>query len=51
MVWSLARGDEVCDAFRYAVAAGSVAVSAPGTELCGSGNVQALYAKVVMEAI
>lgn len=51
MVWSLARGDSVLDAFKYGVAAGSAAVLAPGTELCRSEDVHALYADVVIETI
>jgi len=43
MVWSLAAGHGIVDAFRYGVAAGSAAVLNPGTELCHAGDVTRLY--------
>jgi 6-phosphofructokinase 2 len=43
MVWSLAAGHGILDAFRYGVAAGSAAVLNPGTELCHAGDVTRLY--------
>ncbi|HWA88786.1 MAG TPA: 1-phosphofructokinase family hexose kinase [Rhizomicrobium sp.] len=46
MVWSLARGDAPCDAFRRAVAAGTAALLAHGTELCRVGDVDALTSAV-----
>lgn len=42
MVWGLARGDALCDAFRRAVAAGTAALLAKGTELCRIEDVDAL---------
>ena len=50
MVWRLARGGDLTDAFRYAVAAGAAALLNPGTELCRSEDVLRLSARVVMEA-
>jgi 6-phosphofructokinase 2 len=43
MVWSLAAGGKLSDAFRYGVAAGSAAVLNPGTELCHAPDVMRLY--------
>lgn len=43
MVFSLAAGHGIADAFRYGVAAGSAAVLNPGTELCHAGDVRRLY--------
>jgi 6-phosphofructokinase 2 len=43
MVWSLAAGHGIVDAFRYGVAAGSAAVLNPGTELCHADDVTRLY--------
>jgi 6-phosphofructokinase 2 len=51
MVWSLASGVDVEDAFRYGVAAGSAAVLNPGTELCHAADVARLYEQVQMERI
>jgi 6-phosphofructokinase 2 len=51
MVWSLARGDSLRNAFKYGVAGGSAAILAPGTELCRSEDVHKLYAEVVIETI
>lgn len=51
MVWSLARGDSLRDAFKYGVAAGSAAVLAAGTELCRREDVHAIYAKAHVEAV
>jgi 6-phosphofructokinase 2 len=46
MVWSLAAGGGIVDAFRYGVAAGSAAVLNPGTELCHAGDVMQLYERI-----
>jgi 6-phosphofructokinase 2 len=46
LVWSLSRGDDIGDALKYAIAAGSAAVLAPGTELCRCEAVHALHAEV-----
>lgn len=51
IVWSLARGDDIVDAFRYGVAAGSAALLHPGTQLCRAADVHALYGEVVIEAV
>jgi 6-phosphofructokinase 2 len=51
MVWSLARGDCVLDAFKHGIAAGSAAVLAPGTELCRSADIHRLFAEVVVETL
>ena len=42
MVWRLAAGGAVTDAFRYGVAAGSAAVLNPGTELSKQSDVERL---------
>jgi len=51
MVWSIASGHGLDDAFRYGSAAGSAAVLAPGTELCRREEVERLYRAVVVETI
>jgi 6-phosphofructokinase 2 len=51
LVWSLARGDDINDAFRYSVAAGSAALLHPGTQLCRAADVHALYNEVVIEVV
>jgi 6-phosphofructokinase 2 len=45
MVWSIADGADIKDAFRYGVAAGSAALLTPGTELCTREDVERLYAE------
>lgn len=39
----LCRGDDIRDAVRYGIAAGSAAVMTPGTELCRKDDVERLY--------
>ena len=51
IVWSIASGHGLDDAFRYGNAAGSAAVLAPGTELCRREDVERLYREVVVETI
>ena len=51
MVWSLASGHSMHEAFRYGVAAGSAALLAPGTELCRREDIQHLCPQVTIEAI
>ena len=51
MVWSLAAGGSVVDAFRYGVAAGSAAVLSPGTELCHAPDVARLYESIELVRI
>jgi 6-phosphofructokinase 2 len=46
MVWRLASGGDILDAFRYGVAAGCAAVLNPGTELCHAGDVTKLYERI-----
>jgi 6-phosphofructokinase 2 len=48
MVWALAHGRELRDAFRYGVAAGSAALLSEGTGLCHPADVARLYAKVTL---
>ena len=43
MVWSLAEGRSVEEAFRMGQAAGAAAVMTPGTELCRRADVMTLY--------
>lgn len=43
MVWSLAKGDSVDEAFRFGQAAGAAAVMTPGTELCHKQDVLKLF--------
>lgn len=43
MVWALAGGRPIPDAFRLGVAAGAAAAMTPGTELCRIDDVWALY--------
>ena len=42
MVWALAAGQPIEQAFRVGVAAGSAAVMSPGTELCSEVEVMRL---------
>lgn len=51
MVWSLAEGHSVENAFRYGVAAGSAALLTPGTELCEAEDVQRLCPQVSLEPL
>jgi 6-phosphofructokinase 2 len=49
MVFSLAKGDSLADAFRLAVAAGSAALIHEGTGLCQPADVHRLLAMVTIE--
>ena len=51
MVWRLAAGGDIADAFRYGVAAGSAAVLNPGTELCHAGDVAQLHDRIEVVAL
>ena len=51
MVWALASGEALADAFRYAVAGGSAALVAPGTELCLAEDVKRLIDQVRLERL
>jgi 6-phosphofructokinase 2 len=46
MVWQLAAGAELRQAFAYGVAAGTAALLTPGTELCRPEDVERLYGEV-----
>ncbi len=48
MVWALASKMSLEESFRYAVAAGSAALLAPGTELCWAQDVRDLLSQVVI---
>jgi 6-phosphofructokinase 2 len=49
MVFSLAKGDSLADAFRLGVAAGSAALIHEGTELCQPADVYRLLGQVTVE--
>lgn len=49
MVWALASKMSLEESFRYAVAAGSAALLAPGTELCRPQDVRDLVRQVVIQ--
>jgi 6-phosphofructokinase 2 len=51
MVWALASGKSLEDAFRFAVAGGSAALLAHGTELCRPEDVRRLLGQVTIEII
>jgi 6-phosphofructokinase 2 len=51
MIWSLACGHAIEDAFRYAMAAGSAALLTPGTELCRREDTERLASGVKVQAI
>jgi 6-phosphofructokinase 2 len=51
LVWSLAAGHDLEEAFRYGVAAGSAALLTPGTELSLADDVQRLHADAVLERL
>ena len=51
MVFSLARGDSLADAFRLGVAAGSAALIHAGTGLCQPADVERLYSLVTIESV
>jgi 6-phosphofructokinase 2 len=48
---ALARGRELRDAARYAVAAGAAAVMTPGTELCRAEDVERLDQQMASQAV
>lgn len=50
MIFSLAKGKDLSDAFRLAVAAGSSALINEGTELCRPDDAYRLYADVVVQS-
>jgi 6-phosphofructokinase 2 len=51
MVWGLAQGRSIDEAFRYGVAAGSAALLSSGTGLCRRDDVERLYPDVVLQRI
>ena len=51
LIWSLASGHPVETALRYAMAAGSAALLAPGTELCLREDVERLVNDVKVQAV
>jgi len=51
MLWRLVCGDEVPQALRYGVAAGSASLLAPGTALCRVMDVETLLSRIVSEPI
>jgi 6-phosphofructokinase 2 len=51
MIYSLAKGDSLTDAFRLAAAAGAAALIHEGTELCRPADVDRLSAQVVIVPI
>jgi fructose-1-phosphate kinase PfkB-like protein len=51
IVYSLAKGDNMVDAFRLGVAAGSAALIQEGTELCRPADVYRLSAQVTIASI
>jgi 6-phosphofructokinase 2 len=51
LVHALAAGEDLIDAFRLAVAAGSAAVLSTGTELCEPSKVALLKDQVVIESV
>lgn len=51
MAWSLVSDHGLGTAFRYANAAGSAAVMAPGTDLCRPEDVERLFGEVVVQTI
>jgi 6-phosphofructokinase 2 len=48
LIWRLAAGHDLDDAFRQAVAAGAAALLNPGTELCRPADVERLAREVVL---
>lgn len=51
IVWRIASGGGLEDAFRYGVAAGTAALLTPGTELCHKDDVERLYHEVRLEPL
>jgi 6-phosphofructokinase 2 len=51
MIFSLARGNSLADAFRLGMAAGSSALINAGTELCRPEDTYRLYATVTIETV
>ncbi len=51
MIWALASGHAVDEAFRYGVAAGSAALLMPGTELCQRDDIERLVKHVELDVL
>jgi 6-phosphofructokinase 2 len=51
MVWALAEGKALTEAFRYGCAAGAAALTAHGTGLCRASDVSRLVGEVALEAV
>ena len=51
LIWSLASGHPVETALRYAMAAGSAALLAPGTELCLREDIERLVNDVKVQTV
>ncbi len=51
MVWALASGKDLEEAFRYGVAGGSAALLASGTELCRAADVRRLLPQVILQDV
>ena len=51
MIFSLAKGDSLADAFRLGTAAGSSALINAGTELCQPEDAYRLYAAAIIESV
>ena len=51
LVWRIALGNDLADALRYGVAAGTAALLSPGTELCHPATVEELLPQVNVEKI
>lgn len=51
MVWALASGLPMTDAFRYGLAGGAAALMRPGTELCHANDIRRLVKDVGIEAV
>jgi 6-phosphofructokinase 2 len=51
MIWALGSKMSLEESFRYAVAAGSASLLAPGTELCRPSDVRRLLSQVTIETV
>lgn len=51
LIWSLSRGDELVQAFRYAMAAGAAALLSAGTALCQPADVERLHNEVEVTSL
>jgi 6-phosphofructokinase 2 len=51
MIWSLAAGQGIENAFRYGMAAGSAALLSAGSELCKADDVLRLHPQVHLQPL